>query len=98
MSRKLLFTALIAVSAVTACSQAKQEGPVYTFEDMDRDANGYISSSEASAMPSVGHAFKSIDTDADGKINITEFQKFMGRHRMSPPEEMETPEPGAAPY
>ena len=69
-----------------------------TFEDMDKDANGYISTGEASASQEIANNFKEIDTNADGHINITEYQAYMGHGRMSPPEEMETPEPGAAPY
>ena len=98
MHIRSLFAMLFITGFVAACSQATKQEGMYTFEELDHNANGYISMSEAGTMPSISKQFKSIDTDADGNINITEFQAYMGRNRMTPPEEMEVPEPGAAPY
>ncbi|MDH5483770.1 MAG: EF-hand domain-containing protein [Gammaproteobacteria bacterium] len=69
-----------------------------TFEEMDRDSNGYISSHEARANKDIARNFKQIDNNGDAKINLAEFQAYRGKDLMTPPEDMETPEPGAAPY
>lgn len=69
-----------------------------TFEEMDSNANGYISTNESRASEDITNNFNQIDSNSDGEINITEFQSYMGKNRVSPPEEMETSEPGAAPY
>ena len=71
---------------------------ILTFEEMDRDSNAYISLDEAKATNDIANNFKQIDSNDDGNINITEFQEYMGKGRGTPPEEMETSEPGAAPY
>jgi len=91
-----LILSLFSLLLVASCSQTKQG--MMTFEEMDTDANGYISPAEAKVGQSIGGKFNQVDTNKDGKINIEEYQAYMGKHRMTPPEEMETPEPGAAPY
>ena len=96
MNSKALFLILAPCLIVTTSIRA--EDAILSFEEMDRDANGYISSGEAKASEDISRHFKEIDTNQDNKINITEFQAYMGKNRMTPPEEMETPEPGAAPY
>lgn len=95
MNNKLIILSVFSLLLLSACSQTRQ-GEVLTFEEQDADSNGYISSSEATG--NIGRHFKKIDGNGDGKVNIEEFQKYMGKGRMTPPEEMETPEPGAAPY
>lgn len=100
MHYKILFTSLISLLLMSACGQPKPEMAENTmvYEDLDTNADGYLSSSEARANMDIAGKFKQIDKNADGKINIEEFQAYMGKHRQSPPEEMEIPEPGAAPY
>lgn len=93
-SKKLIYTLVSGLSFVTGL----QADAILTFEEMDSNANGYISSDEAKASHDIDSNFEQIDINADGNINITEFQKYMGKGRATPPEEMETPEPGAAPY
>jgi len=87
-----LFTCLF----LSTGSQASDA--LLSFEEMDRDSNGYISLNESTANEDMANIFSQVDSNGDGKINITEFQAYMGKDRVSPPEEMETPEPGAAPY
>lgn len=96
MSRKTLILTLLPCLFCSAGIQANDA--LLTFEEMDSNANGYISSYEAKASEDIANGFKEIDTNADRKINITEFQAYMGKNRVSPPEDMETSEPGAAPY
>ena len=96
MNNKLLTLTLFTCLFVSTGIQA--DDALLSFEEMDRDTNGYISLNESSANEDMANIFSEIDTNGDGKINITEFQSYMGKGRVSPPEEMETPEPGAAPY
>jgi len=96
MNIKILILTLVPGLFFVAGLQAADA--ILTFEEMDRDANGYISLDEAKATSDIANNFKQIDSDDDGNINITEFQEYMGKDRVTPPEEMETPEPGAAPY
>jgi hypothetical protein len=69
-----------------------------TFEAFDKDGNGYISMDEASAGTALSENFKTSDTNSDGKLDSAEFSAFEGQGRLSPPEDSEIPEPGAAPY
>jgi Ca2+-binding EF-hand superfamily protein len=92
MKLHLSILGLVAVGTV-----AMADVPL-TFEDLDRDADGYISQSEAEARKDLKAGFASIDKDGDGRLTIGEYQAYEGKGRMSPPEESEVPEPGAAPY
>jgi len=68
-----------------------------TFDQLDDDVNGYISQSEASHRPDLKKNWKEIDTNADDKLDISEFSAFEAKERFTPPEDMEEPEIGAAP-
>ena len=96
MNSKILILTLVPGLLFSSGLQAGDA--MLTFEEMDRDSNGYISIDEAKASSDIAKNFKQIDTDDNGNINITEFQAHMGKGRVTPPEEMETSEPGAAPY
>lgn len=99
MNRNSLLITLLSTLAIYGCAQtAKSGGPVLTFEELDNNKNGYITMDEAKQSHDISSNFKQIDTNGDGNVTITEFQVHMGKGRMTPPEEMETPEPGAAPY
>ena len=99
MNYKLLSITLLSLAIVPACNYTKEvDEPVLTFEEMDSDANNYISSTEAKASKNIANNFKRVDSDGDGNITVTEFQVYVGKGRMTPPEDMESPEPGAAPY
>jgi len=71
---------------------------VLSFEELDGDSDGYIAESEAKVSKNIAKNFKKVDTDKDGKISITEFQYFMGKDLLAPPEGTEIEELGAAPY
>jgi hypothetical protein len=96
MNSKILILTLVPGLFIAAGLQAADA--ILTFDEMDRDSNGYISLDEAKATNDIANNFKQIDTNDNGNINITEFQNYMGKGRNTPPEEMEIPEPGAAPY
>ena len=91
-------TLVTLVTGLIFSAAALANDALLTFEEMDRNSNGYITPNEAKASEDIAEHFKRIDSDGDGNINITEFQAYMGRDRMTPPEEMEVSEPGAAPY
>ena len=69
-----------------------------TFEDLDKDGNGYISSTEAAARPDIEKDWKGIDKNGDNQLDITEFSAFEGRTTYQPPEDSEKEGIGAAPY
>lgn len=69
-----------------------------TFEALDQDGNGYISSQEAAARQDLVDNWASIDKNGDDKINITEFSAFEGTGTFVPPEDSEEAGIGAAPY
>lgn len=99
MNSKILILTLLTLAFTSSCTQTKEvEEPVLTFEEMDSDLNGYITSAEAKISINIARNFRQIDSNDDANIDITEFLVHMGKNRMTPPEEMETPEPGAAPY
>lgn len=49
-----------------------------TFEQFDKDGNGSISKTEASADPRLNDQFKKLDSDGNGELSQTEFGKFEG--------------------
>jgi hypothetical protein len=67
------------------------------FEELDTDANAFVSKDEAKVRKDLVKNFKKIDEDKDGKLSISEYQAYEGKGRYQPPEETETPELGAAP-
>lgn len=88
---------IIMAMLMTLGAMANADVPM-AFEALDRDANGYISKSESGAREDLEANFATVDKDSDGKLNIKEYQAYQGMGRMTPPEESEEPEPGAAPY
>lgn len=50
------------------------------FEDLDTDGNGYISQSEASALPCLADAFNDIDTESDQGLNRGEYLAAVQEH------------------
>jgi hypothetical protein len=98
MKNTLSLTA--AAIAVFVCSAGVSAGDKYpmTFEELDRDGDGYISAEEAKARPDLAKGLEASDNNKDGQLNSAEFSAFEGKTRLTPPEESEIPEPGAAPY
>jgi EF hand len=82
---------LVSIGAVAADYPA-------TFESLDKDGNGYISSQEAAARPDLAKNWSAIDKNTDNQLDITEFSAFEGRATLTPPEDSEEPGIGAAPY
>lgn len=44
-----------------------------SFEELDADADGYVSAEEALASPEVAERFAALDADADGQLSAEEF-------------------------
>jgi hypothetical protein len=78
----------------TACKTEK--GPV-VYEDLDTDANGYITKDEAKVRKDLLKNWDKADTDGDGQLTVTEYINYEGKGRLEAPEDLETPELGAAP-
>lgn len=78
----------------TACTTEK--GPVI-YEELDTDADGYITKAEAKVRSDLLKNWKQVDTDGDGKLTVTEYINYEGKGRLEAPEDLETPELGAAP-
>jgi hypothetical protein len=68
------------------------------FENVDGNADGYISQSEAQVRKDLQDNWKTIDKDSDGKLDISEFSAFEGEGRLTPPQDPDMGELGAAPY
>lgn len=88
----------LSASLLVLSGYAVAADTVSTFEGFDKDGNGYISAEEASAGSDLSANFKASDTNSDGQLDISEFSAFEGKGRVTPPEDAEIPEPGAAPY
>ena len=71
-----------------------EEKPM-TFEQLDKNGDGYISADEAKANPDLAKKFAKADKDSNGKLDISEFSAF--EERLVPADDMQEPEPGAAP-
>lgn len=105
MSKSIIITGLasallILSGAVSAAGgmMSSDEEDTMTFEGLDTNGDGYISAEEAAYREDLTQNWKRIDTDNDNQLDSSEFSAFEGEGRMTPPEESEIPEPGAAPY
>lgn len=66
------------------------------FEDLDTNHNGAISMEEAKVRADLTKDFKMIDKNGNGSISVDEYTAYENKGKMVP-EEVEVPEPGAAP-
>jgi hypothetical protein len=86
---------LSSLFAATSAYAAEGEKPVI-FDDIDTDADGCISKSEATVRKDLTDNFDSIDKDKGGTICVDEYTAYHNIGREIP-EEVEVPEVGAAP-
>ena len=49
------------------------------FNDLDKNHDGALSSTEAAANPQLAKRFKEVDTDGDGKLSRAEYLKVMAK-------------------
>jgi hypothetical protein len=68
----------------------------YIFEELDGNHNGAISMDEAKVRPDLVENFTEIDSDGNGTLSVDEYTAYHNKGRLVP-EEVEIPEPGAAP-
>ncbi len=66
------------------------------FEDIDTDHNGAISRDEAKVRMDLASNFDEIDKNGNGSLSVDEYTDYHNKGRLVP-EEVEIPEPGAAP-
>lgn len=81
---------------ITTSGCSTPEEKVIIFDDIDANADGCISKSEAMARPTLSEFFSDADTDKSGTICVDEYTRWHNRGRMDK-EEVEIPEVGAAP-
>lgn len=80
------------LAAGTAYAQMEPQ----LFEDLDTDHNGAISKAEAKVRADLTKDFKMIDKNGNGSISVDEYTAYENKGKIVP-EEVEVPEPGAAP-
>lgn len=85
---------LLLVGSMTA-SSALYAAQTFIFEKLDTDHNGAISMSEAEVRPDLTKNFSEIDKNGNGTLSVDEYSRYMNAG--APPEDVEIPEPGAAP-
>lgn len=95
MKRLLLSSTGFCLSLVVFASFADMPAP--TFDELDVNADGYISQQEGMKYKNMSKNWAKIDTNKDGRTDINEFTKFEATGRFEPPEDAEISEPGAAP-
>jgi len=98
MNIKLPLSAITTTFIVFSAGVTTAGDYAATFEQLDKDGNGYITADEAAVRQDLSDGFKATDINGDGKLNSAEFSAFEGKERFTPPEDSEIPEPGAAPY
>lgn len=94
MKSNIIASALLLGLIATGSAYAQMEPQM--FEDLDTNHNGAISMDEAKARADLSSEFKMIDKNGNGSISVDEYTAYENKGRMVP-EEVEVPEPGAAP-
>lgn len=94
MKRKLFN--LIILSSLCAGAGSLYAQMPYIFEEIDANHDGAISKSEAEVRTDLHADFAAADTDGNGTLSVDEYSSYMNKGQMMP-EDVEIPEPGAAP-
>ncbi len=92
MNHKPLMLLLLTGVATSTMLNAAQ---IYIFEELDSNRNGAISMDEAKVRADLVENFAEIDSDGDNTLSVDEYSNYMNKG--VPPEDVEIPEPGAAP-
>lgn len=95
MNPKTSMPILLLSLFVFSATYAQEGGPVI-FEDIDTDHNGAISRDEAKVRMDLASNFDEIDKNGNGSLSVDEYTDYHNKGRLVP-EEVEIPEPGAAP-
>jgi Ca2+-binding EF-hand superfamily protein len=71
-------------ASVGSSSAATSELRHPSFEECDRNNDGFLDKSEAGTVPGLSANFERVDTNKDGKLDPAEFEKalaFLDTHR-----------------
>ncbi len=68
----------------------------FLFEEIDSDHDGAISMEESRVRSDLHADFARVDKDGNGTLSVDEYSTYMNEGKMAP-EDVEIPEPGAAP-
>lgn len=99
MNNRILVKCSLAAIFAHATILPAQAGNDYSvFENIDGNADGFISKNEAQVREDLSKEWKNIDKDGDGQLDISEFSAFEGQGDLTPPQDPDMGEPGAAPY
>lgn len=89
----IVFLGALFTATISGCAT---ESKTIMFEDIDANADGCISKEESVARTELRDNFSKADTDKSGTVCVDEYTTWHNRGRMEK-EEVEIPEPGAAP-
>ena len=89
---------ILFVLSLFTCGSVLSANLPTTFEEIDSDADGYISLTESKVRSDVNKSWTEIDKDKDGVLSLSEFAAYEGKDRFSPPEDVSTSELGAAEF
>ena len=92
------FKFILFVVSLFTCSSALSANLPTTFEEIDLDADGFISLTESKVRSDINKGWLAIDKDRDGALSLSEFTAYEGKDRFSPPDDMSTSELGAAEF
>ena len=75
-----LMSALPVVTATlqnARATQVEQKPAVVTFEQLDRNRDGYVDRAEAAALPGLDRVFNQADRRPDGRLDKVEYAKAL---------------------
>jgi Ca2+-binding EF-hand superfamily protein len=68
---------LLALNGSWHAQQQAQQAPQPSFDQADRNRDGFIDKSEAAIVPGLSANFEKMDTNKDGKLDRGEFEKAL---------------------
>ncbi len=95
MYQKASLLLLLLGLSLSGALYAQDSEPVI-FEDIDTDHDGAISREEARVRMDLVNNFSEIDSNNNGTLSVDEYTAYHNKGHLVP-EEVEIPEPGAAP-
>jgi len=95
---KIKYLLLSVAVTVTSTAFAEQSSSDATFKKLDRNSDGYISIKEAAENAALVKSWKTLDTDTNEKLEMSEFSAFEEEQDFTPPQNSDTPDIGAAPH